>query len=415
MLRSDPSQFETAMTSISAVTAGPVKATDIIQRSLEAARAHLDLEVAYLSQFEGDETVFRHVDAPGLEDLVKVGDRKSLDDVYCRHILEGRLPELIPDTSAEPLAVSMPITAAVPIGAHVSVPVRLRNGDLYGMFCCLGPQKDATLNNRDLRVMRCFADMAAMEIDRNRESDSANSVRLQQVQLILSEQLLDILYQPIWDTHTNRPIAFEALSRFRTQDPKTPDLWFAEAKSLGLGVALELLAIAKALDGLENMPGDAYLTVNCSPQCVMSPELPALLTKYPLKRIAVEITEHEMIEDAAELAKALEPLRRKGLRIAVDDAGSGYSGLQQILELKPDVIKLDRFFVRSIETDPSRQAMALALASFSQSVRCSIIAEGVETQAELRALGELGFHHIQGYLLGKPEALSPLPVLAVRD
>jgi hypothetical protein len=87
----------------------------LVTRALQAVRAHLGLQVAYVSEFVGDETVFRQVDAPGLEHLIKPGDSRSLDDVYCRHILEGRLPELIPDTANEPYAMAMPITAMAPL------------------------------------------------------------------------------------------------------------------------------------------------------------------------------------------------------------------------------------------------------------------------------------------------------------
>ena len=103
------------------VTAGE----DIIQDALVAIRNHLGMEVAYFSEFSQGRTIFRRVDAPGLEHLIKVGDSHSLNDVYCNHILEGRLPELIPDTSQIPLTWEMPITAAVPIGSHISIPIRL--------------------------------------------------------------------------------------------------------------------------------------------------------------------------------------------------------------------------------------------------------------------------------------------------
>src|SRR5882724_8371209 len=83
-----------------------VQGKDVVKRSLQAIRAHLGMDVAYVSEFVGDRTVFRQVDAPGLEAIIKVGDSHSLDDVYCRHILEGRLPQLIADTSAVPAAMA---------------------------------------------------------------------------------------------------------------------------------------------------------------------------------------------------------------------------------------------------------------------------------------------------------------------
>src|SRR5262245_65961443 len=111
---------------------------DMVKASLQAIRTHLDMEVAYVSEFVGDRIVFREVDAPGLEAMVKPGDSRSIDEVYCRHILEGRLPQLIPDTAAEPVAMAMPITRAVPIGKHMSVPISMAEGSVYGMFLCVG-------------------------------------------------------------------------------------------------------------------------------------------------------------------------------------------------------------------------------------------------------------------------------------
>ena len=97
---------------------------DTISKGLEAIRTHLGMEVAYVSEFVGDKSMFRSVSAPGLEDTIKVGDEKPLEDIFCRHILAGRLPELMPDVSLEPFAMSLPIMQEVPIGAHVSVPIR---------------------------------------------------------------------------------------------------------------------------------------------------------------------------------------------------------------------------------------------------------------------------------------------------
>ena len=401
-------QFETALTSIAALDARGEGVGDIIQSSLRAARKHLGLQVAYLSEFVGDETIFRSVDAPGLEHLIKPGDSRPLDVVYCPHILAGRLPELIADTAQVPLAAAMPITAAVPIGSHVSVPIRLAGGEIYGMFCCLGPFADPTLNERDLNVMRCFADMAASEIDRRLGREAEVAARRARVADVIAARRLAIHYQPIWDLRTMKPVGFEALSRFDVAGEVSPDYWFAEAHLAQLSAELELLAIALAIEGLEHLPGGAYLTVNCSPSTALRPELAAALEDVPLERLVLEVTEHENIEDVTALVAALAPLRQAGMRVAVDDAGAGYSGLQQILDLRPEIIKLDRFFVRSIEDDPVRRALAAALARFSQDIGCAIVGEGVETPAELDALREVGFDKIQGYLLGRPAPIDRL-------
>ncbi|HEV7719477.1 MAG TPA: GAF domain-containing protein, partial [Arsenicitalea sp.] len=125
-----------------------------IKHALEAVRSHLDMHVAYISEFVDDRTYFRKVDAPGFEDVIKPGDSMALDDVYCRHILEGRLPQIINDTADVPFAASVPMTAALGIRAHISVPIALPDGRTYGMFCCISAKPEPSLNPRDLKMMR---------------------------------------------------------------------------------------------------------------------------------------------------------------------------------------------------------------------------------------------------------------------
>ncbi|WP_135503340.1 GAF domain-containing protein [Roseovarius aestuariivivens] len=101
---------------------------EIVQSALEFVRGHLRMEVAYLSEFVDDTLVFRAVSAPGFEDQCHVGGIMPLDQVYCRHILDGSLPELIPDTRAEPICQEIAITHHVPVRSHVSVPIRRKDG-----------------------------------------------------------------------------------------------------------------------------------------------------------------------------------------------------------------------------------------------------------------------------------------------
>ena len=95
-------------------------------------------------------------------------------------------------------------------------------------------------------------------------------------------------------------------------------------------------------------------------------------------------------------------LRSWGLRIAIDDAGSGYASLRHILNIRPDIIKLDIALTRAIDSDPARQALAIALVSFRQDIDAVLVAEGIETLAQLEALVRLGLRHGQGYYLGRP-------------
>lgn len=152
-----------------------------LKRTLEAVRQHLGMQVAYVSEFADGRTVMREVDAPGLEALIRVGSSRPVDETYCAHILAGRLPELIPDTSQEPFAMAMPITAAANIRSHISVPIRLPDGRIFGMFCCVGFQADPSLNARDLQTMRAFADLVAFEIHRDLEIAEAAGCKRERI------------------------------------------------------------------------------------------------------------------------------------------------------------------------------------------------------------------------------------------
>lgn len=388
------------------VPAGADPSGVVVQRALQAIRSHLGMEVAYLSQFVDGQSVFREVDAPGLESIIKPGDSYSLDDVYCRHILEGRLPELMADTSAEPLAMSMPITKTNSIGKHMSVPVRLPDGSTYGMFCCLGFEADHSLQARDLQMMRAFADLAAFEISRELEASRAAAEKEARIRAVIDAGQISPVYQLIWDIETRLPVGVECLSRFTAAPQRSPDLWFAEATETGLGVLLELAAIRMALPALLSLPAHTYLAVNASPQTILDGAFAAVLDGLPAERIVLEITEHVDVEDYDLLLAALQPLRLRGVKIAIDDAGAGYSSLRHILHVQPDVIKLDSSLTRHINLDPARKALAAALIGFARETGSQIVAEGVETAAELSTLQALGAQKAQGFFLARPLALE---------
>ena len=377
-----------------------------LKRTLEAVRQHLGMQVAYVSEFVGDRTVFREVDAPGLEALVKVGDSHSLDEVYCRHILEGRLPELIPDTSMEPLAKSMPITAASHIGCHVSVPIRLPDGRPYGMFCCIGFEANPSLNARDLQTMRAFADLAAFEINRDLAVLEAVGEKRERIGDVIDARQFSIVYQPVWDIASGQAVGFECLSRFSALPNRPPNEWFGEAAEVGLGAALELAAIRVALGALASLPDRLHLAMNASAETIMSREFADLMNASPPERVVIEITEHTDVDDYEDLLLALQPLRKRGFRLAIDDAGAGYSSLRHILNLRPDYIKLDIDLIRHIDIDPARRALASALITFARDTGSIIIAEGVETASEFATLRSLGVEQAQGYFLGRPMPLE---------
>lgn len=387
---------------------------DVIQDALVAIRNHLGMEVAYFSEFSGGRTVFRRVDAPGLEHLIKVGDSQSLDDVYCNHILAGRLPELIPDTSLVSMAREMPITAAVPIGSHVSIPIRLADGTAFGMFCCLSPRPIPSLNERDLATMRVFAGLAAKQVNaglqQRRDAQQIHS----SISAIVAAEDYDIVFQPIFDLQTQNLISCEALCRFRPAPYRSPDKWFKDAADVGLGVALELAVLKTTLAAFPHLPASISLSVNASPDAVITGELSNLIPPSYAHRTIIEITEHARVPSYAELHARLRPLKNLGVRVAVDDAGAGYSGLQHIVQLGPDIIKIDMSLTRAVDTDPARRALASAMVFYAREMSGCVVAEGIETDSELSTLKLLGVDRGQGYLLGKPSSLSALDIVCAQ-
>lgn len=214
------------------------------------------------------------------------------------------------------------------------------------------------------------------------------------------------VYQPVVHLPTGRVVGVEALAR-DSADPERPaEQMFAEAYLAGLGADLEFAALRAALDHLPELQETQFLAVNLSPRLLDDPRFLEVLEGVDVDRILLEVTERDAIEDFATLQAVLDPLRQRGLRLAVDDTGAGYAGLRHLVGLRPDVIKLDAELSREIDTDSTRGALTEALVAFAHKVGATFVAEGVETEAQLSTLCDLGVEHAQGFLLRRPGELS---------
>ena len=238
--------------------------------------------------------------------------------------------------------------------------------------------------------------------------DSATRDRIER---ILTGDGFSIVLQPIISLSNGHVVAVEALSRFDVWPQRAPNYWFAEADSVGLGSALELFAIQRALSLLPDIPEPLCLGINAGPATIGSPELIALLSASTPSRVIVELTEHVGIEDYPGLRRAANTVRRIGSRVALDDTGTGFASLSLLLEVAPELIKLDRAMTRDIDSDPVRRALARALVTFGNEVGAEVIAEGIETAAELAVLIDLGIAYGQGFHLARPGGLEDLNVL----
>jgi EAL domain-containing protein (putative c-di-GMP-specific phosphodiesterase class I) len=220
-------------------------------------------------------------------------------------------------------------------------------------------------------------------------------------------------FQPIAELDGGTLAGYEALARFPAGDiAATPDVWFRVAGELGLGPELEATAVRAALAGRERLPPDTFLTLNVSPHLLTSDALTTALLDEPgdLHRVVVELTEHVEIVDLTGTLDVLARLRAAGASIAIDDAGAGYSGLQQVITLRPQFVKLDRSLVDGIDRDEVKRALAELLGEFAGRIDAWLLAEGVERDGELAALVQLGIPLAQGWLLGRPApGMAELP------
>lgn len=225
----------------------------------------------------------------------------------------------------------------------------------------------------------------------------------------LAAATVQVALQPIVDLAGHGWAAAEALARF--PDGRGPDRWFEDAHLAGLGTELELLCLDEALlllvpdDGSPSpLPPEVTLSVNASPSLILDPRLRASLVRLgpALSRLTLEITEHAEVTAYDDIHDALTPLRERGMRLAVDDTGAGYASFAHVLKLRPDEIKLDRSLVTGIDGDAARRAFVTAIVILALELGAVVTGEGVETAAELRALGDLGVDQAQGYHLARP-------------
>lgn len=371
---------------------------------LGAVRNHLGMEIAFASKFVDGRREFTHLNSD-LALPAKVGDSEPLEDGYCWHILQGRLPELIQNAQDLPFAKPLAITSALPVGCHISVPLRLKDGSVYGSFCCLSRTPDYSLTDRDLSTVRAFADLAVDQIEMERASHVTRDEAVGRIQAAIAGRQPSIFLQPIHDLATGTTAGAEALARFVDAGTRPPNLWFEEAFDVGLGVELELAAVRQGLKALPYVPAGHYLSLNVSPETVLSGRLPDALAPAKGCNLVLEVTEHSRVDDYAGLRSRLAELRPLA-RIAIDDVGAGYAGLRHIIALEPDILKLDISLTRDIHEDAAKRALTVAMVSFAARIGCKIVAEGIERQEERKVLQDLGVSHGQGWLFSR--AMPPV-------
>lgn len=490
-----------------------------IDRLLELARTHLQMDLAWISHFDLDPTrpdaevpdaqVLDHVNGQAAAMGVQAGDRLERSGSFCVRVLAGGLPAAVTDARRHPVTRDLPVTKALGIGSYLGAPLHDRHGQVSGMLCVLSRTPTPDLDGPASSFLALVADLisdyliedgpqelagnepatatagtgttdeagqsSVVQPDRAKPSEDQPSKDpvvdevVDHVRAVLDRDSIQMVFQPVWqlpdaensqnsadqmipprqaypntaagsstnaDTDTDpstdrgasrggqlraaegrpgrRVVAYEALARFPDTIFTRPDLAFAAATRAGLGVELERLAARTALAQLHRIPPGTLMCVNLSAEAITDlPTQDVLLRACAQARrsgrmVGVEVTEHTQVADYAELAAATGRLSAAGAYIVIDDAGAGYASFSHILQLHPDVIKIDISLIRDIDTDPVKKALTRALAAFADEISAYLVAEGVERLEEAATVQHLGVRLVQGYLYGRPEPL-PLP------
>lgn len=373
-----------------------------VDRTLLRLRDHLGMDIAYISEVGEEDIYVRALCAPDLQDVPTGEISLKRETGFCHYIVNGEIPPILHDVSRYPAVANLAMRTDFAIEAFIGLPLSRPDGSTYGTLCCISHKTNSSLNERDLETIKLFAEFAAEQIDHELEDRRKSEERARRLQAIWDQKLLRAKLQPIVRLSDMTYKGFEALARFDTDPYQTPDKWFQEAAQAGRGVELEVEAVRTALSHLHRLPQTSSLGVNVSPACLQSEDLNDLLHGKDPTQIILELTEHDEVEDYDTLLKSVQKYKALGFRIAIDDAGAGYSGLSHMVQIQPDIIKLDLSLTRDVNEDRVRRSLANALVYFAKETNAEIVAEGIETAEEMKTLKQLGVDFGQGYFFDRP-------------
>lgn len=374
--------------------------------ALRAAREHLGLEVAFVSQLAGGQRVFRWVDADlGESCPIEVGAAAPEEETYCHYVANGSLPEFLSDPREHPVAAGLQVTHEFPVGTHLSVPIELTDGTVFGTFCCFSRSVRPGLSPEDVKTLRVLAAVVQGYVEELERSQAEWRRRRDELRGVAARGEIEIVYQPIVELATGTVTGVESLARFPTLTDH-PERVFHDAWDLGVGLDLELRTVERAMRTAAELPPGVHLAVNASPALLGSPQFKDVVQEHAPEHTVIEVTEHAAVEDYDLLHAAVDELSALGIQLAVDDVGTGFSGLAHILRLDPRILKIDGALVEGVDRSESKQAMISALVAYGARRQTRIVAERVETKSEATALRVLGVGLGQGFHLGRPGRLE---------
>lgn len=276
-----------------------------------------------------------------------------------------------------------------------------------------GRQSDIMLKNADIalyhakngggRRLCCFEPFMHEDFLMHRQIESG-------LQDALQKDQFELLFQPIVDALTGETRSCEALLRW--QHPElgavSPTVFIPIAESAGLIGDITQWVLRKACEAAAQWPDDVNISVNISPALLKQTNLPITIietlvnTGMVARRLELEITESVLLDKSPQTNSLLRQLQKMGLRLCLDDFGTGFSSLSYLRSWDFDTIKIDKSFINNINSSPTDQKIIRAVVSLARSLEVATVAEGVETIEQLERVREAGCSRIQGYYFAKP-------------
>ncbi|WP_058303244.1 EAL domain-containing protein [Gorillibacterium timonense] len=284
-------------------------------------------------------------------------------------------------------------------GSPRAVPVKLISS------CCTIEKYPLSTDEAVRTAVQCSQALAAGKLP-------LNYARYRQEMIgILNEEAISVLTQPIMCLESGDVLGWEVLTRGPVHSPyHMPTELFDFAQQAGLLIPMEWLVIRKAFQEISRKGICEQVFINITPVTLSQPQLLDKMLEWMQEyrhvkpeQIVLEITERHSIEDFTFMSQILARYREYGFRFAIDDAGAGYASLQTISELTPDIIKIDKSVIRDIDQTQIKQSMLQALLQMAESIKCKVIAEGIEREEEADILCRNRVHMGQGYLFSRPQ------------
>lgn len=394
-----------------AVAAAP-DLTSVYRALMDYTRACTPTNGIFVALYDADlgQRVCVYAAGDGFEqDVTTLPAMPMNENSQSRAILTGE-PVVVDDLDAalagKPrVNLGMDIDPRLP-QSSVAVPMAVL-GRIIGAFEVQSVEP-AAYTDAHVIALRMAGNLAALATERLLQSDPGimhRATSRDEIRAILRDRAFTVVFQPIVELDGLSTVGFEALTRF--SDGSAPAERFAQARGAGVGAELEVATLEAAFRASEPLPANALLNLNVSPDLVLAGEpLTSMLRQWGWQTI-LELTEHAAVDDYEALRAAIGRLGPT-VRLAIDDAGAGFASFRHILELAPAFVKLDRAIVAGLDADPARQALVAGMRHFAATTGCTLIAEGIETDAELAAARSLGVPLGQGYRLGRPDVAELL-------